>query len=89
MDAEKEAFGIIPAIISFGGYGLCFISIVIMILNKLVGNIIWAIGMILLLGSLVYSFKKRQGGVFRIANIVIKIILIILVASGMILVNGF
>ena len=97
-DTKKEVVGGLGRTLLFiGGTLLEFIGLVITVIGKsskipslsfwIGGDFIWLIGTIMIVSVIISNIKNKVGGGFRAANVVMKIIVIVLTAVLMALVN--
>ena len=87
QEGNKEVKGLLYAFLFFLGLIISVAGIVLAAINIFIGDFVWLLGSGIILLLVIRSFKYKQGGGFRIANIVIKIIVLAFLLILIIVVN--
>jgi|FLOH01.1.fsa_nt_gi hypothetical protein len=75
-DFKKEALGVLNTLLLFAGMFLTMIGLVLAYSRPLVGNVVWLLATAMIVFSLIINTRQKTGGGFRIANIVMKVLIL-------------
>lgn len=87
-DVKQEVSGgILNGLIFLGGIIISVVGFILAFTIRLIGDIVWLGGAVLIIWSIMRSAKQQHGRGFKVANRVIKIIVLVLLLIFVIIAN--
>jgi hypothetical protein len=86
-EGDKEVKGLLYAFLFILGTIICIAGTILAAINVIIGDVVWILGGGIILFLIKRSLKHKQGGGFRVANIVMKIIVLAFLLIFLIVVN--
>lgn len=87
-DVNKEVLGgFLIGLLVMVGLVFQIFGFMLIFFSRLIGNLLWFIGTVLIVITIILNIRSKHGKGFRIANIVIKIIVVVIITIMVIIAN--